>query len=87
VDVPPPPPTDTLPPPPPPEDGLGPELVKTKKKGWPSTASKKQPPSIEDILRLKKEKEVAAAKVRILTAPHYHLLRHVHIITAWWDNY
>lgn len=36
--------------------------LKKAKKGWGST-TKKQPPSIEDILRLKREKEEAAAKV------------------------
>jgi hypothetical protein len=69
---PPPPPRDTLPPPPPPpEEELGPTLVQPKqKKGWGS--QRKQPPSIEDILKVKKEKEAAAAKVSLplmTTAP------------------
>ncbi|KAF2749980.1 DEAD-domain-containing protein, partial [Sporormia fimetaria CBS 119925] len=75
VEVPPPPPSELPPPPPPPselpppppEDDLGPALVRPKKKGWGSTATKKQPPSIEEILRAKREQEAAAAKPKFLT--------------------
>lgn len=63
---PPPPPTDDVPPPPPEEDH-GPELSKPKKKGWGSTASKKQPLSIEDLLRKKREADEAAAKPKFLS--------------------
>ena len=59
--IPPPPPRDALPPPPPPEDELGPTLQPKQKKGWGS--QRKQPPSVEDILKVKREKEAAAAKV------------------------
>lgn len=64
---PPPPPTDVAPPPPPPDDELGPALVQPKKvkKGWGS--QKKQPPSIDDILRAKREQEASAAKPRFLS--------------------
>ncbi|KAF2014724.1 DEAD-domain-containing protein [Aaosphaeria arxii CBS 175.79] len=68
--IPPPPPSsDRIPPPPPTdEEALGPQLVaKPKKKGWGTTATKKQPPSIEDILRMKREQEAAAAKPKFLT--------------------
>ncbi|KAF2797803.1 DEAD-domain-containing protein [Melanomma pulvis-pyrius CBS 109.77] len=52
-------------PPPPPEEELGPALVQSRqKKGWGS--ARKQPPSIEDILKVKKEKEAAAAKPKYL---------------------
>lgn len=40
---------------------LGPTLQPKQKKGWGS--QRKQPPSIEDILKVKREKEAAAAKV------------------------
>ncbi|KAH7072625.1 P-loop containing nucleoside triphosphate hydrolase protein [Paraphoma chrysanthemicola] len=65
--IPPPPPlSDVPPPPPPPEDELGPALVPKKvKKGWAS--QKKQPPSIDDILKAKREKEAAAAKPKFLS--------------------
>ncbi|KAF2112829.1 pre-mRNA-splicing ATP-dependent RNA helicase PRP28 [Lophiotrema nucula] len=65
---PPPPPAVVPPPPPPAEEDLASTLTKPKKKGWGSASnSKKQPPSIEDILRLKREKEEAASKPRFLT--------------------
>jgi ATP-dependent RNA helicase DDX23/PRP28 len=66
--IPPPPPTDVPPPPPPPpEEELGPTLVPAKKakKGWAS--QRKQPPSIDDILKAKREKEAAAAKPKFLS--------------------
>ncbi|KAH7402147.1 P-loop containing nucleoside triphosphate hydrolase protein [Phaeosphaeria sp. MPI-PUGE-AT-0046c] len=66
--VPPPPPrADIPPPPPPPEEELGPALVQPKKvkKGWAS--QKKQPPSIDDILKAHREKEAAAAKPKFLS--------------------
>jgi ATP-dependent RNA helicase DDX23/PRP28 len=62
---PPPPPTDSLPPPPPPEE-LGPSLVAKKvKKGFAS--QRKQPPSVEDILKSHREREAAAAKPKFLS--------------------
>jgi ATP-dependent RNA helicase DDX23/PRP28 len=65
--IPPPPPTDAPPPPPPPpEEDLGPSLAPKKvKKGWAS--QKKQPPSIDDILKVKREKDAAAAKPKFLS--------------------
>ncbi|KAF2832303.1 P-loop containing nucleoside triphosphate hydrolase protein [Ophiobolus disseminans] len=63
---PPPPPSDLPPPPPPPpEDELGPALVKKVKKGWAS--QRKQPPSIDDILKSKRDQEAAAAKPKFLS--------------------
>ncbi|KAF3032541.1 mRNA splicing protein prp28 [Didymella heteroderae] len=68
-DAPPPPPppsADAPPPPPPEEESLGPALLPKKaKKGWAS--QKKQPPSIDDILKAKREKEAAAAKPKFLS--------------------
>ena len=60
ADVPPPPPGSDLPPPPP--------LVEVKKKraGW-NSSSNRQPLSVEEILRKKKEAEDAAAKVRTMS--------------------
>jgi ATP-dependent RNA helicase DDX23/PRP28 len=66
--IPPPPPTNAPPPPPPPPDEeLGPVLVPAKKakKGWAS--QRKQPPSIDDILKAKREQEAAAAKPKFLS--------------------
>lgn len=66
--IPPPPPSDLPPPPPPPpqDEDLGPALVQKKvKKGWAS--QKKQPPSIDDILKVKREKEAAAAKPKFMS--------------------
>ncbi|KAH8726208.1 P-loop containing nucleoside triphosphate hydrolase protein [Phaeosphaeriaceae sp. PMI808] len=65
--IPPPPPGDVPPPPPPPEEDMGPMLTQPKKvkKGWAS--QKKQPPSIDDILKAKREKEAAAAKPKFLS--------------------
>jgi ATP-dependent RNA helicase DDX23/PRP28 len=64
---PPPPPQENAPPPPPPsEEELGPTLQSKKmKKGWAS--QKKQPPSIDDILKAKREKEAAASKPKFLS--------------------
>ncbi|KAJ4370451.1 mRNA splicing protein prp28 [Neocucurbitaria cava] len=67
---PPPPPSSEAPPPPPPpleDEQLGPSLVqpKNQKKGWAS--QKRQPPSIDDILKAKREKEAAAAKPKFLS--------------------
>lgn len=65
--VPPPPPSTDAPPPPPPEDeSLGPALLPKKvKKGWAS--QRKQPPSIDDILKAKRAQEAAAAKPKFLS--------------------
>lgn len=66
----PPPPPEDLPPPPPP--GLDvpppppPAEVKKKKAGW-GTPSPRQPLSIEDILKKKRDADEAAAKVRSST--------------------
>lgn len=75
---PPPPPPPALqqnprptPPPPPPqppaEESLGPSLVQKlkTKKGWAS--QKRQPPSIDDILKAKRDQEAAAAKPKFLS--------------------
>ncbi|KAJ4301159.1 mRNA splicing protein prp28 [Kalmusia sp. IMI 367209] len=60
------PPSSEPPPPPPPEEPLGPQLGQPKKKkGFAS--QKKQPPSIDDILKAKREKEAAAAKPKFLS--------------------
>jgi ATP-dependent RNA helicase DDX23/PRP28 len=65
---PPPPPSSEPPPPPPPlEDSLGPELVQPKKLKKGFTSQKRQPPSIDDILKAKREKEAAAAKPKFLS--------------------
>ncbi|KAF2737849.1 DEAD-domain-containing protein [Polyplosphaeria fusca] len=64
--VPPPPPLETVPPPPPEEDGLGPALVKPQKQ-IKKANSRKQPPSIEDILRVKRQKAEELAKPRYLS--------------------
>ena len=67
--APPPPPEDAPPPPPPAtvnSDGYGPidsSVAKKKKKGW-GDAPKRQPLSVEEVLRKKKEADEAAAKVR-----------------------
>ncbi|KAF1845905.1 pre-mRNA-splicing ATP-dependent RNA helicase PRP28 [Cucurbitaria berberidis CBS 394.84] len=68
--IPPPPPSLDAPPPPPPppeDEELGPSLgqPKKQKKGWAS--QKKQPPSIDDILKAKREQEAAAAKPKFLS--------------------
>src|SRR6185436_18756599 len=61
-ELPPAPPSDDLPPPPPSDPA---ELAPPpkKKKGW--AAPKKEPLSIEEILRKKREADAAAAKVSI----------------------
>lgn len=59
-DLPPPPPTESLPPPPAPED------VKKQKKGW-GAPKGRQPLSIEEILKKKKEADEAAAKPKFLS--------------------
>ncbi|KAK3197006.1 hypothetical protein GRF29_1536g278600 [Pseudopithomyces chartarum] len=64
---PPPPPPGDIPPPPPPEEDLGPNLVQPKKKKGFASLNKKQPPSIDDILKAKREKEAAAAKPKFLS--------------------
>ncbi|KAF2645775.1 P-loop containing nucleoside triphosphate hydrolase protein [Massarina eburnea CBS 473.64] len=68
MEGPPPPPPETAPPPPPPSDELGPMLAKParEKKGW-ASQKKRQPPSIDDILKAKREKEAAAAKPKFLS--------------------
>ncbi|KAF2133910.1 DEAD-domain-containing protein [Dothidotthia symphoricarpi CBS 119687] len=67
--IPPPPPTSEPgpPPPPPPEEELGPAMVQARKakKGWAS--QKRQPPSIDDILKAKRDQEAAAAKPKFLS--------------------
>ena len=60
-DAPPPPPEDVPPPPPDPVPAAPVNRVK-KKKGW-GSASTRQPVSVEDLLRRKKEAAEAAAKV------------------------
>jgi ATP-dependent RNA helicase DDX23/PRP28 len=58
----------TFPPPPPPEQGVPPPPPppeKKLKKGWAS--QKRQPPSIDDILKAKREMEAAAAKPKFLS--------------------
>ncbi|KAF2142213.1 uncharacterized protein K452DRAFT_298198 [Aplosporella prunicola CBS 121167] len=62
----PPPPDDFPPPPPPPEESLAPE-VPPKKKGWGAPKPKKEPLSIEEILKKKKEADAAAAKPKFLS--------------------
>ncbi|KAF2199148.1 putative DEAD/DEAH box helicase [Delitschia confertaspora ATCC 74209] len=74
--VPPPPPSDPVPPPPPlpendappppPEEIDGPQLIKPKKK-MATIAQKKQPISIEDLLKKKREADEAAAKPKFLS--------------------
>lgn len=64
----PPPPPEDLPPPPPPiaydqEDLLGAGPGIKKKKGWGEASAKRQPLSVEEILRKKREADEAAAKV------------------------
>ncbi|PVH94982.1 pre-mRNA-splicing ATP-dependent RNA helicase-like protein prp28 [Periconia macrospinosa] len=78
MEVPPPPPDDVPPPPPPPpssepippppadSEELGPALTKPVKKGW-ASQKKRQPPSIDDILKVKREKEAAAAKPKFMS--------------------
>ena len=67
VSAPPPPPEDLPPPPPSTTNGElpapPPEATKKRKVGWEG----KQPLSVEEILRKKKEADEAAAKVRILS--------------------
>ncbi|KAF3005983.1 mRNA splicing protein prp28 [Curvularia kusanoi] len=67
VPPPPPPPVSGAPPPPPPEeDSLGPALVPKKaKKGFAS--QRKQPPSIDDVLKATREAKAAAAKPKFLS--------------------
>lgn len=60
-DLPPPPPSETLPPPPAP-----PEELKKKKAGW-GAPKGRQPLSIEEILRKKKEADEAASKPKFLS--------------------
>ncbi|KAK0650084.1 Pre-mRNA-splicing ATP-dependent RNA helicase prp28 [Lasiodiplodia hormozganensis] len=67
-DLPAPPPLDDVPPPPPSgplEPESGPTLV--KKKGWGAPKPKKDPLSIEEILKKKKEADAAAAKPKFLS--------------------
>ena len=61
--APPPPPEDL--PPPPPEDTLpAPLEIKKRKKGWAEASVKRQPLSVEEILRKKREADEAASKVQ-----------------------
>ena len=65
--LPPPPPSDTLPPPPPSDfQPPAPEELK-KKKGWGTAPKGRQPLSIEEILKAKREADNAAAKPKFLT--------------------
>ncbi|KAF1971393.1 DEAD-domain-containing protein [Bimuria novae-zelandiae CBS 107.79] len=66
ADAPPPPPPAEVPPPPPPKEDLGPNFAQPKKKGF-ASQNKKQPPSIDDILKAKREKEAATAKPKFLS--------------------
>jgi hypothetical protein len=70
-ELPPAPPDDLPPPPPPPSDPSDDASLSAprKKKGW-GTATKKEPLSIEEILRKKREADAAAAKV----SNSYHIL-------------
>ncbi len=83
VAVPPPPPDSTAPPPPPedlppppPSIANGkpppapPDVKKIKKAGW----EIKQPLSVEEILRKRKEADEAAAKVRIQVSPFLYII-------------
>lgn len=69
----PPPPPEDFPPPPPPPTVNGTALsegqseTKKRKKGWGEATSKKQPLSVEELLRKKKEADEAASKVRALS--------------------
>lgn len=79
VSAPPPPPEDLPPPPPSTTNGELPatpfEATKKRKVGWEG----KQPLSVEEILRKKKEADEAAAKVRILST---QAMRHdVHLLS------
>ncbi|OJD32713.1 pre-mrna-splicing atp-dependent rna helicase prp28 [Diplodia corticola] len=67
--IPPPPPSDLSAPPPPPPTPLEPELGPTlaKKKGPVASKPKKDPLSIEEILKKKKEADAAAAKPKFLS--------------------
>jgi len=62
-DSPPPPPSNEAPPPPPPA-----ETRKKKKSGW-DTSATRQPLSVEELLKKKKEADEAAAKVRTRFIP------------------
>ena len=89
VSAPPPPPEDL--PPPPPSNTNGelpappPEVTKKRKVGWEG----KQPLSVEEILRKKKEADEAAAKVRILSTPpmrhNVHLLSYSSLSSNYTD--
>lgn len=69
----PPPPPEELPPPPPPTvtngEGFDIELPdpKRRKRGWGDSTTKKQPLSVEELLRKKKEAEDAASKPKFLS--------------------
>ncbi|KAL5114779.1 mRNA splicing protein prp28 [Pleosporales sp. CAS-2024a] len=68
--IPPPPPANEPPPPPPQdqdEDELGPKLAPKKAKNGLPLQNRKQPPSIDDILRAHREKEAAASKPKFLS--------------------
>lgn len=64
---PPPPPSVEPPPPPPPLEDDSPNLGQPKKKKGFASQNKRQPPSIDDILKAKREKEAAAAKPKFLS--------------------
>lgn len=102
---PPPPPPETIAPPPPPEDCPPPpppatsnaepppppsEPKKKKNKSEWGAASGRQPLSVEELLKKKKEADQAAAKVRVLRDPvrpsDVHLVSHYSIITNYADE-
>lgn len=85
----PPPPPEDLPPPPPPfttngERPLLPAGANKKRTGW-GASSGRQPLSVEELLKKKKEADEAAAKVRALSYParlsDVHLVSHYSIST------
>ncbi len=92
----PPPPPDDLPPPPPPPpsttNGEQPPLPSEpnkKRTGW-GASSGRQPLSVEELLKKKKEADEAAAKVRALSYParpsDVHLVSHCSISTNHTDE-
>ncbi len=92
--APPPPPDDLPPPPPPPSTTNGeqpplPSEPNKKRTGW-GASSGRQPLSVEELLKKKKEADEAAAKVRALSYParpsDVHLVSHCSISTNHTDE-
>lgn len=92
--APPPPPDDLPPPPPPPSTTNGeqpplPSEPNKKRTGW-GASSGRQPLSVEELLKKKKEADEAAAKVRALSYParpsDVHLVSHCSISTNRTDE-